>query len=96
MRNVRKITGEALLADLAVEDLFLLALLAVLDPADILLDVEVLLPAGQHAPVATSSGSCLVLGRLFGLPLLEGELFASPVVHLSGHFVLGLLIGHLF
>lgn len=83
MGNVGDVDGEALFAKLAVEDLLFLTILPFLESADVLVDVDGLLPANQHALEPLLLLGLPGLG--LGLTLLQPELPSAPVVHLGRH-----------
>lgn len=90
MGYVCQIAFKPLFANLAIEDLLFLILLALLYPAYIFVDVETLLSLDQHALVASSFSllRCRFLGRCF--VLLQMEFAAAPFIDLSMHDVLRL------
>lgn len=83
MGDVGEIALEALITDLAEEYLSLLALLVLLYPSHVFLDVEVLLSTDEEAlvPVALCYLGLLLLFAL-GF-VLDCELFAAPFVELG-------------
>jgi hypothetical protein len=84
--DVGHVALEALVADLAEEDLALLALLVLLDPPYVLLDVQVLLATHQQASL--QSALSLDHHRLLLLlalgSLLDPIFLTAPLVSLSG------------
>lgn len=96
MGDVGEIALEALIANLAEEHLSLLALLVLLYPSHVFLDVKVLLSADEETlvPVALCYLGLLLLFAL-GF-VLDRELLAAPLVELGLHGGLRLCaFGHL-
>lgn len=83
MGDVGKITLETLVADLAEEHFSLFALLVLLYPSHVFLDVEVLLSADEETLVSVAL-CYLGLLLLFALGfVLDCELLAAPLVELG-------------
>ena len=92
MRDIGEIAFEALLANLAIKHLFCFIFLILLDPAHVLVYVELFLSRNQQTfGVAHLDCFDLCFWRLVLFAFLQVELLAAPVVHLSYHAVLNFL-----